>query len=146
MVQLKKGANKVQLSLTSSFTPLIEFEAPYTGNIHLSKRQANDEERKEATIKASKDEILDLSSYREYFTAYHDSYTHLVVTVRAKAVLDYEPVEDVPVESTVGKTIEFTVKEDPNYNPPDPGTEKCPMCQAEISKSDMMIHIQNKHM
>ncbi len=146
MFKLKKGTNKVQLSLTPSFTPLLEFTTPYTGKINLSKRHADNAQRKDANIKANNDEVLDLSSYREYFTAYRDNYTQLVITVSAKATLTYEPFADAPVESTVGKTIDFGLEEDPDYNPPEPDVQKCPICQQEVPMSNLMSHIQANHM
>ncbi len=145
MIPLKRGANKVELSHTSSFTPLIKFNKLYTGNIQLCKESKRASPR-EATIEAQKDQILDLGAYREYFTMYRDTYNKLTVTVNAPATLEYEPVEDLPVESTIGKKLEFTVKQDPNYVPPDIGTEKCPICQEEVSKNDLMGHIQKAHM
>ena len=145
MVRLKRGANKVELSSTSSFTPLLKFDKSYTGNVKLYKKSITSPPM-EATIDAQKDRLLDLGAFREYFTEYRDTYIELTVTVNAPATLEYEPVEDLPVESTIGKKLEFTIKQDPNYVPPDIGTEKCPICQEEISKNELMEHIQKAHM
>ena len=137
MFKLKKGANKVQLSLTSSFTPILEFATPYTGNIKLCKKHTNGT-LKETIIKIKKDKIIDLGTYREYFTEYKDDFTQLVITVNTRATLKYE--------STIGETLDFGLEENPDYTPPEPEAQKCPICQQDVSVSDIMTHIQNNHM
>jgi len=139
MFKLKKGTNTVQLSLTSSFTPLLEFKNPYTGDIKLSKQDAGGNQKKEATIEAEHDEILDLSSYREYFTAYKDNYIQLIITLNAAATLEYEQLSGSP-------SIDFGLEEDPNYKPPEPEAQRCPICDQEVPISDLTIHIQANHM
>ena len=146
MIQLEKGSNNVALSQTSSFTPIIEFDKGYTGVIKIIK-SGEDLPDKQTKIKARNDEILDLSIFREYFTAYQDGYDTLQVIVNEHCSLDYEPIEDYPVESTLGKNLEFKFATEPHPKVTEEVfTEKCPMCEEMVNKNELMSHIQNKHM
>ena len=146
MSRLRKGPNKVELSLPSSFTPILEFSRPYTGVIKLCKHHTDGETVKATDIKADRDDILDLSAYREYFTAYHEYFDKLIVTITARAILEYKAFDNALVESTTGKTIEFTVKENPNYKPPAPDSPECPICKESVPLNDLTSHIQATHM